>query len=64
MDRERAMREAIHSGEMEGTWVSVEFRADAEAYIADEITLEELGERTRRRWVSRREDAFQDRGAS
>ena len=42
MDRERAMRAAIHSGEMEGAWVSVEFRADAEAYIAGEITLEEL----------------------
>lgn len=63
MDRERAMREAIHSGEMEGAWVSVEFRADAEAYIVGEIALEELEERTRRRWVSRRETAFQDGGA-
>lgn len=64
MDRERAMREAIHSGEMEGAWVSMEFRADVEAYIADEITLEELEERTRRRWMNRREAAFQDGGAS
>lgn len=61
MDRERVMREAIHSGEMEGAWVSAEFRGDAEAYIAGEITLEELGERTRRRWVNRREAASQDK---
>ena len=39
VDRERVMREAIHSGEMEGAWVSEEFRADVEAYIAGEITV-------------------------
>lgn len=60
MDRERAMREAIHSGEMEGAWVSAEFRADAEAYVAGKITLEEFGERTRRRWAKRGEAASRD----
>ena len=29
MDRKRAMKEAIHSGEMEGAYVSAEFRGDA-----------------------------------
>lgn len=64
MDRERAMREAIHSGEMEGAWVSAEFRADAEAYVVGEITLEELGERTKRRWLNRREAVYHDEGAA
>lgn len=64
MDRERAIREAIHSGEMEGAWVSAEFRADAEAYIAGEITVDELGERTRKRWASRKEAVSHDRGSS
>lgn len=57
MDRERAMREAIHSGEMEGAWVSAEFRSDAEAYVVGEITREEFEERTKRRWAKRRDVA-------
>lgn len=62
VDRERAMREAIHSGEMEGAWVSEEFRADAEAYIAGEIAREELVERTRKRWAIRSEAGSSDGG--
>ena len=38
MDRERVMKEAIHSGEMEGAYVSAEFREDA-----DEELLVALG---------------------
>lgn len=56
------MREAIHSGEMEGAWVSEEFRADAEAYIAGEIAREELVERTRKRWAIRSEAGSSDGG--
>ena len=62
VDRERAMREAIHSGEMEGAWVPEEFRADAEAYIAGEIAREELVERTRKRWAIRSEAGSSDGG--
>lgn len=64
MDRERVMREAIHSGEMEGAWVSAEFRVDAEAYVAGEIAIEELVERTKRRWANRSETASRDGRAS
>lgn len=51
MDRERVMKEAIHSGEMEGAYVSAEFREDADEYVAGEISIEELMTRTKRRWV-------------
>lgn len=64
VDRERVMREAIRSGEMEGAWVSEEFRADVEAYIAGDITVDELGERTRKRWASRKEALSHGRGSS
>ena len=50
MDRKRAMDEAVHSGEMEGAYVSAEFREDADEYVAGEITIEELMRRTKRRW--------------
>lgn len=63
VDRERAMREAIHSGEMEGAWVSEEFRADAEAYIVGEIAIGELVERTKKRWAIHREAGSRDEGA-
>ncbi|WP_204314181.1 antitoxin VbhA family protein [Bifidobacterium avesanii] len=44
------MEEAIHSGEMEGAYVSEEFRRDAELYVNGDIGIEELGNRTMRRW--------------
>ena len=55
MDRKRAMKEAIHSGEMEGAYVSVEFRQDADEYVAGERSIEELMKRTKRRWTNRKE---------
>lgn len=50
MDRKRAMEEAIHSGEMEGAYVSLEFRKDADEYVRGDISIEELIRRTKRRW--------------
>lgn len=50
MDRKRLMEEAIHSGEMEGAYVSAEFRADADEYVKGDISIEDLMTRTRRRW--------------
>ncbi|PWG65347.1 antitoxin VbhA family protein [Bifidobacterium callitrichidarum] len=50
MDRKRIMEEAIHSGEMEGAYVSAEFRSDAEQYVKGDFTIEELMTRTKRRW--------------
>ena len=50
MDRRRAMEEAVHSGEMEGAYVSAEFRKDAEEYTDGDISIEDLMRRTRRRW--------------
>lgn len=51
MDRKRVMQEAIHSGEMEGAYVSTEFQKDAEEYVQGDISIEELMRRTKRRWV-------------
>ena len=51
MNRRRAMDEAIHSGEMEGAYVSAEFREDADEYVQGDITIEELMTRTKRRWT-------------
>lgn len=51
MDRKRVITEAIHSGEMEGAYVSAEFREDADEYVAGEISIEELMRRTKRRWT-------------
>lgn len=56
MDRKRAMEEAIHSGEMEGAYVSAEFRRDAEEYVAGDFSIEELMTRTKRRWKSRKSE--------
>lgn len=50
MDRKRVIEESIHSGEMEGAYVSAEFRKDAEEYVQGEISIEELMTRTKRRW--------------
>lgn len=56
VDRRRLMEEAIHSGEMEGAYVSEEFREDADEYVRGEISIEDLMMRTKRRWrVDRRE---------
>ena len=58
MDRKHLMEEAIHSSEMEGAYVSAEFREDAEEYVKGDISIEELMTRTKRRWkVERRDDA-------
>lgn len=56
MDRKRLMEEAIHSGEMEGAYVSNEFREDAEEYVHGEISIEDLMKRTRRRWKVERKE--------
>lgn len=56
MDRKRIMEEAIHSGEMEGAYVSAEFRKDADAYIDGDFSIEELMTRTKRRWNSRQSE--------
>lgn len=53
LGRARAMG-AIHSGEMEGAYVSAEFREDADEYVRGDISIEELMRRTRRRWDSGR----------
>ena len=49
MDRKRAMEEAIHSGEMEGAYVSAEFREDSVQYVRGDISIEDLMRRTKRR---------------
>lgn len=56
MDRKRVMQEAIHSGEMEGSYVSAKFNEDAEEYVQGEISIEELMSRTKRRWESKSKD--------
>lgn len=53
MDRKRVMKEAVHSGEMEGSYVSAKFNEDAEEYVQGEISIEELMRRTKRRWESK-----------
>lgn len=55
MDRKRVIEEAIHSGEMEGTYVSAQFRQNAEEYVSGEISIEELMRRTKRRWEPKAE---------
>jgi len=47
--RERAVEEAIHSGEMEGLSVSGAFEADAADYARGAIDLDEFGRRVRAR---------------
>ena len=55
VDRKRAMEEATHSGEMEGAYVSAEFREDADEYVQGDISIEEVVRRTKRRRQVRRE---------
>jgi hypothetical protein len=49
--RERAVEDAIHSGEMEGLSVSAEFETDAAAYASGAIDIDEFGRRVRARNV-------------
>jgi hypothetical protein len=49
--RERAVEDAIHSGEMEGLTVGTEFENDAAAYASGAIDLDEFGRRVRTRNV-------------
>lgn len=48
--RRRAIEEARRSSELEGSRSTEETRADQDAYVRDEIDLEELGERVRARY--------------
>jgi hypothetical protein len=48
--RERVVADAAHSSAMEGLESSQEYRADAAAFVAGEIDVEELGRRTRARY--------------
>lgn len=57
MDRKRLMEEAIHSGEMDGAYVSEEFRKDADEYVRGDISIEDLMKRTKRRWKVERRGA-------
>lgn len=57
MDRKRLINEAIHSGEMEGAYVSTEFRKDADEYVKGDIGIEELMRRTKRRWTPKEKPA-------
>ncbi|OUO96053.1 hypothetical protein B5F41_04020 [Gordonibacter sp. An232A] len=50
VNRKRVIEEAMHSGEMEGSCVSAEFRKDADEYVDGDISVEELMRRTKRRW--------------
>lgn len=56
MDRKRLMEECIHSGEMEGAYVSAEFREEAAEYVKGDISIEDLMRRTKRRWNVDRAD--------
>lgn len=47
--RERAVEDAIHSGEMEGLSVSAEFETEAAAYASGSIDIDEFGRRVRAR---------------
>lgn len=47
--RERAVEDAIHSGEMEGLSVSAEFEAEAAEYASGAIDIDEFGRRVRAR---------------
>lgn len=47
--RERAVEEAIHSGEMEGLSVDAEFQSDAAEYVSGAIDVDEFGRRVRAR---------------
>lgn len=48
--RERAVEDAIHSGEMEGLSVSAEFEAEAAQYVSGAIDVDELIARVQARY--------------
>lgn len=48
--RQRAVEEAVHSGEMEGLHVDPATLADADAYVAGRIDSDELVARARARY--------------
>lgn len=48
-ERQRAVEDAVHSGQMEGLDVSKAFEADAEAYVNGTISLDEFGRLVRAR---------------
>ena len=50
MVRMQAKEQSIHSGEMEGAYVSAEFREDSVQYVRGDISIEDLMRRTKRRW--------------
>ena len=49
MDRKRAVEEVIHSGEMEGAYVSDDFRDDANEFAQGNMSIEQLMQRAWRR---------------
>ena len=53
MNRERVIKEAIHSGEMEGAYVSAVFKKDTNEYIKHEISIDDLMNRTYKRWSNK-----------
>lgn len=56
MDRKQAIEESVHSGEMEGAYVSARFEEDAKEYVRGDISIEDLMRRTKRRWQPHREE--------
>lgn len=56
MDRKEAIEESVHSGEMEGAYVSAQFDKDAEEYVKGDISIEDLMRRTKRRWQQVKEE--------
>lgn len=53
MNRKQAIESSIHSGEMEGAYVSAQFNKDADEYVEGNISIEELMRRTKRRWIQK-----------
>lgn len=51
VDRARQVDEAVHSIRMEGLDLAPEDAADAAAYAAGQLTLDEYGRRTRARYA-------------
>ncbi len=49
-ERDRRVVEAIHSGEMEGLYVTAAGRVDAQDYVAGRIDSDELVARARARY--------------
>lgn len=49
MDRKQAIEQAVHNAEMEGAYVSSDFRDDMRHYIDGSMTIDEMMERAWRR---------------